>query len=578
MMPYRMFEGQDTPNLHGAAKEQALRELMAQGYSREAAENMLADMRAKSLASEMSAFRNQTSGEAPPWSPAMQNAFITGEDLSRFRSGADARMTGEASPSSYGDIYPREQLEPVVDTASRIVPDQITVGAVDGVPVYAQNDATSSLVQDVYPSLQRGLGAETGYAVGRGSEDLLEGALASSPAEPEDVYSLLQHMGRTGKTAYENVGRDMTDLANTLGISPLSPVQQLDPKEVGRRGEEVLRNISIPLTPAGEGLVQGVKDVYSGLSSPNQTVKAALESILQTGGEGAAKVGDYFRSLPDPSDSAIASYAGGLFGPRDKKPSGEIGEATRVDIARVNKPKLGEAGFLEGFDPDLAKMITAGEAGGAGEVVKGSVPVQEPTDARSGALTTAVTNVGTGAETEEDTEGLLKGLFGRSYKPMDDGALALINLGAGIAKGDITGGMQSAVTAMGEERDRRRKEDLSSAQAEFFRSGEKGASKASMLAMREKAVRTIEGMKHREKTALLSQILGTKPTREQMDDPVLQEEMIALLATRYAQQEKISARSGALQNPSQLAGNRGTGNNTVDKARFVQQHNMLTGQ
>ena len=44
MMPYRMFEGQDTPNLHGAAKEQALRELMAQGYSREAAENMLADI------------------------------------------------------------------------------------------------------------------------------------------------------------------------------------------------------------------------------------------------------------------------------------------------------------------------------------------------------------------------------------------------------------------------------------------------------------------------------------------------------------------------------------------------------
>ena len=204
--------------------------------------------------------------------------------------------------------------------------------------------------------------------------------------------------------------------------------------------------------------------------------------------------------------------------------------------------------------------------------------MQEPTDARSGALTTAVTNVGTGAETEEDTEGLLKGLFGRSYKPMDDGALALINLGAGIAKGDITGGMQSAVTAMGEERDRRRKEDLSSAQAEFYRSGEKGASKASMLAMIQKAKKDVEDMDFPKRTALLSQILGTKPTREQMNDPVLEEQMIALLATRYAQQEQISSRSGALQNPSQLAGNRGTGNNTVDKARFVQQHNRLIGQ
>ena len=86
------------------------------------------------------------------------------------------------------------------------------------------------------------------------------------------------------------------------------------------------------------------------------------------------------------------------------------------------------------------------------------------TDATPNALTTAVRRVGTPDQTVQDTDNLAKGLFGRSYKPMDDGALALINLGAGIAKGDITGGMQSAVTAMGEERDRRRKEDLSSAQ------------------------------------------------------------------------------------------------------------------
>ena len=74
-----------------------------------------------------------------------------------------------------------------------------------------------------------------------------------------------------------------------------------------------------------------------------------------------------------------------------------------------------------------------------------------------------------------DPEGLLKGLFGRSYKPMDDGALALINLGAGIAKGDVSGGMLGAVKSIGESRDRDRKDMLAKAQAEFYASGGRGA-------------------------------------------------------------------------------------------------------
>ena len=107
-------------------------------------------------------------------------------------------------------------------------------------------------------------------------------------------------------------------------------------------------------------------------------------------------------------------------------------------------------------------------------------PVQESVVAEKDASRNAVERVGTGAGTEEDTEGLLKGLFGRSYKPMDDGALALINLGAGIAKGDITGGMQSAVTAIGEERDRDRKDMLAKAQADFYASGGRGAKDTAM--------------------------------------------------------------------------------------------------
>ena len=37
--------------------------------------------------------------------------------------------------------------------------------------------------------------------------------------------------------------------------------------------------------------------------------------------------------------------------------------ALRDDVSRSAKPKLGEAGFLEGFDPELARMIAAPEAG-----------------------------------------------------------------------------------------------------------------------------------------------------------------------------------------------------------------------
>ena len=37
--------------------------------------------------------------------------------------------------------------------------------------------------------------------------------------------------------------------------------------------------------------------------------------------------------------------------------------ALRDDVSRSAKPKLGEAGFLEGFDPELARLISAPEAG-----------------------------------------------------------------------------------------------------------------------------------------------------------------------------------------------------------------------
>jgi hypothetical protein len=560
MMPYRMFEGQDTPNLHGAAKEQALRELMAQGYSREAAENMLADMRAKSLASEMSAFRNQTSGEAPPWSPAMQNAFITGEDLSRFRSGADARMTGEASPSSYGDIYPREQLEPVVDTAvgTANTGGEYKVGEIDGASIIGE-------VESKYPLLQRNLGPETGTAAARMFPSLEPSLRAAGRFVTDATADLGPNISDVGGELYDlgsSAAGGVSDLASNAAGSVYSTLE-----DMGLVNNQAIRGAIEPSLQAAAGGLDTYRKV---LNAPFVLAGEALSSLPGSIPEEFG-MGDARQDLLARGERGVGSLFSSLID--------SVSGAFKDDASKVTDEERGDSDITTLTDAsDTADGLArkdkqADEKRKEGE--RGPVPVL--TGATPNALTTAATSVGTGAETEEDTEGLLKALFGRSYKPMDDGALALINLGAGIAKGDITGGMQSAVTAMGEERDRRRKEDLSSAQAEFYRSGQKGASKDSLLDMLQKAKKDVEDMGFSQKKALLAQMLGKEATREQLNDPRFTDALVNFVARQYAQYDQISARDLA-NSPFQSSGNRGTGNNTVDKVRFVQQHNRLIGQ
>ena len=70
---------------------------------------------------------------------------------------------------------------------------------------------------------------------------------------------------------------------------------------------------------------------------------------------------------------------------------------------------------------------------------------------------------------------VLEAMLGKAYKPMDEGALALVNLGAGIAKGDLGAGLLGATKAIGEERDRTRKDMVARATAAYYMGGGRGS-------------------------------------------------------------------------------------------------------
>ena len=151
----------------------------------------------------------------------------------------------------------------------------------------------------------------------------------------------------------------------------------------------------------------------------------------------------------------------------DGKPSW-FGNASKEDFGKIKQK--------DAVDQEVVKMVKAPNTGSEENKNKplGQDTEQELSvvDTQENARVDAYERIGTDAG---DPEGLLKSLFGRSYKPMDDGALALINLGAGIAKGDVAGGMLGAVKSIGESRDRDRKDMLAKAQAEFYASGGRGA-------------------------------------------------------------------------------------------------------
>ena len=76
---------------------------------------------------------------------------------------------------------------------------------------------------------------------------------------------------------------------------------------------------------------------------------------------------------------------------------------------------------------------------------------------------------------DQDYRAVLEAMLGKAYKPMDEGALALVNLGAGIAKGDLGAGLLGATKAIGEERDRTRKDMVARATTAYYLGGGRGS-------------------------------------------------------------------------------------------------------
>ena len=148
----------------------------------------------------------------------------------------------------------------------------------------------------------------------------------------------------------------------------------------------------------------------------------------------------------------------------------------------------------------------------------------------------------TGDTSKEDLESVIASMFGRSYKPTDEGALALINLGAGIAKGDLGAGLAGAGQAIVGERDRRRKDMLAAAQARYYLTAGERANKLSYQDVLETATKQYDDMSYRQKQALYRQQYGKDPAQGDLD--AARGNLIALLAQRVAVREGTSAYAG----------------------------------
>tara|TARA_R110000782_G_scaffold26368_1_gene67638 strand:- start:3714 stop:5828 length:2115 start_codon:yes stop_codon:yes gene_type:complete len=535
MMPYRMNQGTTVPYQEDFSKSpiapDRVRILRGQGYSDE---QILQMIREESL--------NRGA-------PTSQDLYGVGEEADIFKGRTSYPFVPELVTENVKDVLEGSDIAKYGFGYQRNEGGQqglmgVPMGAAEDLAKLSEMARQSQIVRDPIGSsrILSNLGElPIPFPVSEGA-----GRRTIEQAVEEGVGA--DEMGFGGK-------RDLGDALRSLYAGENAPWRSGNLlQDISDSQDRYMADDSLPFVPIMKEFGQ-VGDYFRSLAPTT-----ILDRIQRTPApaDGASEFRPSHASLSDPADafSSLMQHPMlqvGSLGDGRKQLSGEIGEATRVDIARVKKPKLGEAGFLEGFDPDLAKMITAGEAGGAGEVVTGSEPAQELTDATPNALTTAAERVGTGAETDEDTESLSRGLFGRSYKPMDDGALALINLGAGIAKGDITGGMQSAVTAMGEERDRRRKEELSSAQAEYYLSAGDRTSKKTKYDMQKAARATVTGMSLVDRKNLLSKVLGKEVSMDEAGTPDMMKKLIDIIARQYAAQTQISANAMVGPSPDQAA-------------------------
>ncbi len=165
------------------------------------------------------------------------------------------------------------------------------------------------------------------------------------------------------------------------------------------------------------------------------------------------------------------------------------------------------------------------------------------TDTTSGTIVKAAKETAkTGDTSRKDLESVIASMFGRSYKPTDEGALALINLGAGIAKGDLGAGLAGAGQAIASERDRRRKDMLAAAQARYYLTAGERANKLSYQDVLETATKQYDDMSYRQKQALYRQQYGKDPAQGDLD--AARGNLIALLAQRVAVREGTSAYEG----------------------------------
>ena len=350
-----------------------------------------------------------------------------------------------------------ERLTRPFDSRLSTVNDEMLVGQINGADVFEPNDGTSSLVQDRFPGTQSVLGSNLGNAVARKAVAGVDGALASSPANSDDVYSVLQDIKNAGIDAGEVIGRDV-DYLSDRGPEFV---------EAGQAGLDYIANSRVgqALGSAKDFLTTPIFESYPEANifaaENNKEFLERGESLVNSGVGIIDKLrgvtsglGDVYRNFNTGNDE---------LGYRASWDNGAIKE----DVSRIKKEEL--------VDPEIRRLTDAENTGknkdGVADTERESTTVNAPETARGDALR----DLGTDSGNDEDTEGLLKGLFGRSYKPADEGALALINLGAGIAKGDVGGGIAAAGQAIGESRDRDRKDMLAKAQAEFYASGGRGA-------------------------------------------------------------------------------------------------------
>tara|TARA_R110000737_G_scaffold75816_1_gene106036 strand:- start:3230 stop:4681 length:1452 start_codon:yes stop_codon:yes gene_type:complete len=386
MMPYRMQQGQGTSAgidfSNSPIAPDKVRLLRAQGYS---------DEQILQIIKEENLNRGTVTG---------QELYGVGEEADIFRGRTSYPLVPESVTEGVKDVLEGSDIAKYGFGYQRNEGGQqglmgFPMGAVEDLSDFSEMARQSQIVRDPIGSSRILSLIDRGIEVPRrGFEQLIQGLNLASP--------------------YINA----------------KPNESLSPEEVGRRGEEVLRNI--PLNQAGEEVVQmgsKVGDYFRSLDSGN------LSSLLPSGGSLFGGANDKQQSPLDSGASVEAArlYAEGLFRPEEnlvvegeKKTEKKKKEVEVVDPSVASR-SLQEDVSRGGVDPALLEMIMAGEAGGTGKV--------NP----------------------------------RAKSRMAEG-LAIAQLGAGIAKGSVSEGISGAAETFMGVRESERKERQTDALEKYYQS------------------------------------------------------------------------------------------------------------